>query len=306
MTGTGPGKPPRPPVSRRSAPSFGTRERRTELAAAFADQGADYDRLRPGYPDDAIDAMLRRATGAAPSLDRADGPCADATGLRVVDLGAGTGKLAAALAARGAQVLALDPSASMLAAAPAGIATHQATAEQTGLPDASADIVTAAQAWHWFELEAASAEVSRILAPGGILALVWNSLDVQVPWVHRYSRIMHAGDVLREDFSPPMTSGFTLLERSLVRWAQPMATDDLIDLARTRSYVATAAPERREKVLKNLDWYIHEHLGHAPGSVVQLPYRTDVFVYAQVLVEAPGAEGADGLTAGRPARSRGR
>ena len=54
---------------------------------------------------------------------------------------------------------------------------------------------------------------------------------------------------------------------------------DLVDLARTRSYVITAEEERREKVLANLDWYVHEHLGHGRGSTVGLPYRTDLFLY---------------------------
>ncbi|MCG7311185.1 class I SAM-dependent methyltransferase, partial [Brachybacterium sp. ACRRE] len=137
-----------------------------------------------------------------------------------------------------------------------------------------------AQAWHWFDTEAAGAEIARILRPGGVLALLWNSLDVQIPWVHRYSRIMHAGDVYRDDFSPPITPHFTLRERIVRHWEDPRTTHELIDLARTRSYVITAPPERREKVLANLDWYLHEHLGHTPGSEVGMPYRTDLFLFA--------------------------
>lgn len=261
--------PPAPPVSRRSAPRFGTRERHRELGAAFSDQGEDYDRLRPGYPPAAIDAILAAAPGARDA----------------VDLGAGTGKLAWALVDRGLAVTAVDPSTTMLAAArsarPDGecLAVREGTAEATGLADACADLVTAAQAWHWFEVGPACAEIARILRPGRVLALVWNTLDVTVPWVHRYSRIMHAGDVIRDDFTPPVAAGFSLRSRSVTHWEDPRTTVELVELARTRSYVVTAAPERRERVLANLDWYVHEHLGHARGAVVGVPYRTDVLCY---------------------------
>jgi SAM-dependent methyltransferase len=289
---------PTPPVSSRDAPRFATRERHQELASAFQSQGGDYDRLRPGYPAAVLDA-LGGALSSEGSLSPGDGD--------VVDLGAGTGKLSLQLVARGLDVTAVDPSRSMLetaeralaratdehgaagpadaepepsASAPGSLHTLVATAEDTGLPDASADLVTVAQAWHWFDTAAAGAEIARILRPGGVLALLWNSLDVQIPWVHRYSRIMHAGDVHRDDFTPPITPHFTLRERIVERWEDQRTTHELIDLARTRSYVITAPPERREKVLANLDWYLHEHLGHAPGSEVGMPYRTDLFLFA--------------------------
>ncbi|WP_316249063.1 hypothetical protein [Brachybacterium sp. Z12] len=119
----------------------------------------------------------------------------------------------------------------------------------------------------------------RLLADGGVLALVWNMLDVTIPWVHRLSRIMHAGDIHREDFLPTVGPELELTERSVHQWQDPMPTQDVIDLARTRSYVITAPEERRAKVLANLDWYLHEHLGHAPGDIVGVPYRTDLVLY---------------------------
>ncbi|WP_341856621.1 class I SAM-dependent methyltransferase [Brachybacterium sp. GPGPB12] len=262
---TDPLHPPIPPISGRDAPRFGSEERKRALAGAFAGQGADYDRSRPGYPDAALDAML------------AAGP------LRAVDLGAGTGKLAWALVERGLEVTAVDTSAAMLEVARArceGLATRVAPAEATGPPAASAELVTVAQAWHWFDAEAASAEVVRSLAPGGVLALVWNMLDVTIPWVHRLSRIMHAGDIHREDFDPTVGPGLELTERRALTWEDPMPTQDVIDLARTRSYVITAPEGRRQKVLANLDWYLHDHLGHARGARVGVPYRTDLFLYS--------------------------
>ena len=285
VTSADPQHPPIPPVSRRSQPRFRSRERRAELAEAFTRTGAEYDRLRPGYPAAALDAIPaalpagQASGGLPPPTGDADGAAAPSP-LRAVDLGAGTGKLSTALADRGLAVTAVDPAASMLEALHhPGVEAVTGSAEATGLPDGSADLVTAAQAWHWFEVEPASAEVRRLLRPGGVLALLWNTMDVQIPWVHRYSRIMHAGDVQRDDFSPPVAAGLTPIGREVVRWEDPMVTTDLVDLARTRSYVITAEAERREKVLANLDWYVHEHLGPERGSTVGLPYRTDLFLY---------------------------
>ena len=297
--------PPIPPISSRDEPRFGSVERKRALAAAFQEQGEDYDRLRPGYPSGALDAMLAQVTAS-----RGDAAAGAGT-LRAIDLGAGTGKLSWALVERGMDVTAVDTSPAMLetarrrggadptgpapsagarvpsAGAPApsaapGLTTHLAAAEATGLPTGSADLVTVAQAWHWFDAEAASAEVARLLAPGGVLALVWNMLDVTIPWVHRLSRIMHAGDIHREDFRPSTGPELELAERSVHHWEDPMPTGDVIDLARTRSYVITAPEERRAKVLANLDWYLHEHLGHPRGGTVGVPYRTDLFVYRAV------------------------
>ena len=266
--------PPIPPISARDEPRFGSAERKRTLASAFAGQGADYDRLRPGYPDAVLDAMLAPLAGSAPTL-------------RAIDLGAGTGKLSSALAERGLEVTAVDTSEAMLEVARArggtitagSLATRLARAEETGLPAASAELVTVAQAWHWFDAEEASAEVARLLAPGGVLALVWNMLDVTIPWVHRLSRIMHAGDIHREDFAPTVGPELELTDRRAITWEDPMPTQDVIDLARTRSYVITAPEERRQKVLANLDWYLHDHLGHARGARVGVPYRTDLFLY---------------------------
>lgn len=324
---------PVPPISSRHEPRFRSGERKQQLAAAFQDQGEDYDRLRPGYPDAVIDAILAHAHDGVPrppasathsSPPQAPPAHARSGPTRVIDLGAGTGKLAWALAERGVQVTAVDTSAAMLetlrarassamrpdpatasAARSTGatpdapmaatsapdqqtpaLSTHLAAAESTGLPAASAHLVTAAQAWHWFDASAATAEATRLLAPGGVLALVWNTMDVTIPWVHRLSRIMHAGDVQREDFLPTVGPQLTLVDRVVHHWEDPLPTHDLIDLARTRSYVITATEERRQKVLANLDWYLHEHLGHEPGSVVGLPYRTDLFLYRHA-VEGP-------------------
>jgi SAM-dependent methyltransferase len=91
---------------------------------------------------------------------------------RVLDLGTGTGTLAAGYAARGADVIALDYSRTMLAAAPASLARVVARAEAIPLADASIDAIVAGQCWHWFDGPRAAAECARVVRPGGAIAIV--------------------------------------------------------------------------------------------------------------------------------------
>lgn len=245
----------------RGGPKFDDRRRR-ELAQAFMAGGEHYERVRPGYPEAAVDWLV--LPGA----------------LTAVDLGAGTGKLSGLLSARGLEVTAVDPSPDMLGELRRlypRIHAVVGTAESTGLPAASADLVVAAQAWHWFDVPAATREVVRLLAPGGCAALVWNQLDTSVPWVHRLSRIMHAGDVHKPDYHPPAGPELTGWESAVFRWQEPTSTLGIVELAKSRSYYLRASAKHRARVEANLDWYLHEHLGHEDREVVALPYVTQVW-----------------------------
>ena len=240
--------------------------RRQELARSYEDGGEHYDRIRPGYPAEAIQWLFAGVQGPAGE-----------PGARVADIGAGTGKYTRALAAAGYQATAVDPSTDMLRQlqqALPGIPAIAGTAEDTGLPDASMAAATVAQAWHWCDPLAASTELARILRPGGILGLIWNQLDVSVPWVHRYSRIIHAGDVLRPGFRPLVGPEFTPDASHTTHWFQQMTPEDLMELAKSRSYYLSATAPVREKVMANLTWYLFEHLGHHPGEQLELPYLT--------------------------------
>jgi SAM-dependent methyltransferase len=131
-------------------------------AIGFARAADAYERGRPDYPDDAVDALV----AALPGRD-------------VVDLAAGTGKLTRKLVARDCDVVAVEPVAEMRAAiAPPALAV-EGVAEATGLPSSSADAVTVAQAFHWFDGPRALAEIHRLLRPGGVLALIWNRRRMQ-------------------------------------------------------------------------------------------------------------------------------
>jgi ubiquinone/menaquinone biosynthesis C-methylase UbiE len=133
----------------------------------FSSRVDDYVRYRPGYPA-ALFAML----GELGCLDE---------GRVVVDVGSGTGILSRGLVDAGpVRVVGVEPNAAMRAAAERAFAgdprfeSVDASAEATGLAAASADLVIAAQAFHWFDPPRARAEFARILVPAGLVALVWN------------------------------------------------------------------------------------------------------------------------------------
>jgi SAM-dependent methyltransferase len=139
------------------------------VRAIFSAKVADYVASRPDYPDALFDAFGELAGLRA--------------GAVVADVGAGTGLLTRGLLERGAHVTAIEPNPAMRAAADHLLAEHAArgryrsiegSAEATLLDDASVDLVTAAQAFHWFEVEAARAELKRVLQPAGQVALIWN------------------------------------------------------------------------------------------------------------------------------------
>jgi ubiquinone/menaquinone biosynthesis C-methylase UbiE len=125
-----------------------------------------YERGRPDYPAAAIAAIADR--------------CELRPGRTVLDLAAGTGKLTRLLVPTGAAVLAVEPVPEMRAELERrvrGVAVLAGTAEQLPLRDASVDGVTVAQAFHWFDADAALREIHRVLRPGGGVVLIWNARD---------------------------------------------------------------------------------------------------------------------------------
>lgn len=237
----------------------------------FVGEGGAYDLVRPAYPDEAVAAVLGPACGG--------GASAQSSPLRVADIGAGTGKMSELLARAGARVDAVEPSEAMRAQASSipGVTWHDGVAEYTGLPDATFDIVMFAQSWHWVDSERAGAEAARILAPGGALAIVWNQMDVSVPWVHRLTRIMRSGDVHRPDHPPTPGGGFEPMRLTQVAWEDVMTPEQVLTLGTTRSSYIRSSPDGRARMQANLRWYLYEHLGYAPGEDVVIPYTTLVW-----------------------------
>ncbi len=135
------------------------RDSHAARASSFGAVADVYERARPGYPEAAVLALAGSS------------PC------DVLDLAAGTGKLTRSLVALGHRVTAVDPSPEMLAVIErdlAGVVLRVGTAEKIPLGDGTLDVVTVAQAFHWFDPSPAYREIARVLRPGGVLGLVWN------------------------------------------------------------------------------------------------------------------------------------
>jgi ubiquinone/menaquinone biosynthesis C-methylase UbiE len=214
-------------------------------ARGFEAGAAAYEAARPGYPDTAL-AVLRDEVEIG-------------EGTIVLDLAAGTGKLTRRLVELGASVTAVEPVGAMaaqLGAAVPGVTVVDGTAEAIPADDASLDVVTVAQAFHWFDAPAALTEIARVLRPGGRLAILWNERDESTPWVAEMSKVIrwHERTVSRYQHvdwtSVVADSGrFTPLNERVVRWDQPMTCDLLGERVRSISYIAAMPTGERERLV---------------------------------------------------------
>ncbi len=149
----------------------------------------DYARHRQGFPPRFFEMIAGQGLFAA--------------GMRVLDLGTGTGVVARALAARGGEVTGLDAAPGQVAAArrlaaEEGLAARfeEGLAERTGQPEGAFDLVVAAQCWHWFDRALAAAEARRVLRPGGALLICHHD------WMPHPGTVAHASEFLIEAHNP--------------------------------------------------------------------------------------------------------
>jgi SAM-dependent methyltransferase len=209
-----------------------TSESRRILARSFGSAAAEYERGRPGWPVEAVDAV-----GLPPDAE-------------VLDLAAGTGKLTRVLERRFARVVAVEPDAAMRALNPGAV---DGRAEAVPLADDSVDAVFCAEAFHWFDLTDAVAEIARVLRPGGTLALLWNvPLSHLVPddvWGSpggsaKQNRF-ETGE-WREAFAE---SRFGPFERASFEHEQVLSRALLVDYYASISWVASLPAARRSRAV---------------------------------------------------------
>ncbi len=243
----------------------GVTDQRDALAWTTGDPADTYERGRSGYPREAVRWGL---AGASRDVHR------------VLDVGAGTGKLTRTLVDMGLDVVAVDPSALMLdglAAALPEVERRVGTAEELPLDDASVDAVTCGQAWHWVDAAQGAAEVARVLRPGGVLALMWNLRDESEPWVAALSEVWDvqksAGQGVHEQ-PPELGPLLTAPERHEVRHRQSISPADLRDMSLSRSHVLQLHPAERERVLARVHALGETHPDLAGRETVDLPYLT--------------------------------
>ncbi len=248
---------------------------RSNPTGRFSGLAELYAKCRPDYPAEAIDFILTR--------------CGLGPGARLVDVGSGTGISARLFARRGLEVIGIEPNADMrrqaeaeppLPNAPAPV-YREGTAEATGLPDASADAVLAAQAFHWFNAAASLREFQRILRPGGWTVLLWNERDAADPFTAAYGAIIGSSAEAVAVEGPRGKAGTTLLDsplfedarRDLFRHAQELDLEGLLGRAFSASY-APREPDRVERFAADLQAVFGRF---ERGGTVVLCYETSVY-----------------------------
>src|ERR1700736_6745381 len=223
-----------------------------DRSLSFGAAASAYERGRPSYPPEAIDWLLPR--GAR----------------RVLDLGAGTGKLTTRLVERGLEVVGVDPIPDMLEVLRGALL---GTAQEIPLEDNSVDAVLVAQAWHWVDPERAIPEVARVLRPGGRLGLVWNTRDERLGWVRELGDII-GSDGDRGRFDVKLSASFTDPERHQIEWTSYLTPQALIDLVASRSYCITSPTEVRTRTLDQVRELLATHPALANSTGLALPYVT--------------------------------
>lgn len=255
-----------------------TTPRADDVTTYFTGLAGLYAQYRPTYPVAAIEAILDGLPRPA----------------RVADVGCGTGISSRLLAAAGAIVTGVDPNPDMLEQArregsPArSIEYRQGAGERTGLDEASFDAVVCAQAYHWFDAQAALREFQRILRPGGRLALMWNVKDDSDFFTRVYCEVAEEaqrdaasrGLTVHPDRQPgPLPGGRFVDERMLV-FANPLSMDleGALGRARSASYFPKSGPlkDRLEERIRGV-FGSHQREGR-----VTMLYRTEVTLAERV------------------------
>jgi SAM-dependent methyltransferase len=238
-------------------------------ARGFAHVAATYERGRPDYPHELLDWLRSRVLLAE--------------GRVVIDLGAGTGKLARLLVGHGARVLAVEPLEEMRAELEAVVPQAEVvagSAEAIPLGDAMADLVTCGQSFHWFANEVALGEIARVLRPGGALVLIWNMRDSSDELQQRLGAILDA----RRGETPTYASGEwrAVMDRSArfipdgelaVRTEQVVDRAGLLDRVESTSFVAGLAGPERAQLLAEVASLV------ASTGRVSLRYVTEAHAY---------------------------
>jgi ubiquinone/menaquinone biosynthesis C-methylase UbiE len=240
-------------------------------ARPFEQVAALYERVRPTYPDEAVDWVLDRL-----GIDTAS---------TVLDLGAGTGKLTRMLVDRAAHVIAVEPGPEMLAQLRRAVPRAEAilgAAEAIPLPDDTVDAVVCGQSFHWFRTDEAVPEIRRVLRRGRGLGLIWNIRDPD-------DAVQRAITPLLDPLVPPgrpsisasvaafVERTFGEVEKNAVPFEEEVDADGLVDRIFSISFVEAATEPGRRELADALRALVAAHGGRVPFR-----YVTEAFVALNV------------------------
>ena len=229
----------------------------------FSRSADAYVKGRPGYPEAAVAQIASRL----------------AAGARVLDLAAGTGKLTRPLLAMGLEVIAVEPVAEMRSALPASVRALDGTAEAIPLAAGEVDGVAVGQAFHWFDGDAALAEIHRVLRPDGLLALLWNTRVEDDPVNRAIDELLapyrrgaptERSDAWRAAFD--RTTLFTSLAEREFAGQQRLDADGMEARVGSISFIAALDEPERKRVVERAR-------GIAGEGTVTVPHRTEVLLW---------------------------
>jgi SAM-dependent methyltransferase len=235
-------------------------------ATSFGEVAGDYDRLRPGPPQQALDWLVPPECHTA------------------IDIAAGTGLFTRALQRRVKDVIAVEPDDRMrevLAARSPGVRAVEGRGEVIPVPDASADGVFVSSAWHWLDPGQAIPEIARVLADGGRLGVIWTGRDRQADWVARLDlprkppQDAH-GDAgqrrRRHEVTLPPGAPFENVATASFTFARCMTVDQIVDWLATYSGLITATGRERAAALAHAR---EELLPRADSDgLIEIPMRS--------------------------------
>ncbi len=241
----------------------------------FSDRVEAYVKFRPGYPAELVETLLQTTRAGKESM--------------VADVGSGTGILTRLLLDQGLRVYAIEPNANMRSAAETLLADYpnftsiDAPAERTGLSENSLDLITAAQAFHWFNNATTKTEFRRILKPEGQLALIWNRRKTNHPFQHAY-------DAILRDYAPEygvvnhmtltesdIASFFDKAQIALLRFDnhQQLTFPALLGRLKSCSYCPDENSPQYPSLVAELA-ALFEHFAH--DKLVDFQYDTELYI----------------------------
>jgi SAM-dependent methyltransferase len=231
------------------------------VAGFFGRDVEDYERGRPTYPDDAVEWLIEGQS-------------------RVVDLGAGTGKLTRSLTERVPEVVAVEPQppmAKVLKRTVAGAVAVCGRAEHIPIRSGWADAVVVAQAFHWFDQDLAMPEIARVLRPPGRLGLIWNVRDESVDWVAELARIAAKDNSAHIRTNLRQVPRFEPFETRSFQMVQVLDRTELKAHVRSRSSVAAMDEAGQRRVMTAVDRLCDTHPDLAGKDRFELRYETMAF-----------------------------